>query len=153
MDARDKARTDLYLAQLRTQSAPNTPGFGSFRQQMSRTPGFPSLYTQDTKTSDDHYSAAEEGRARSPAFASPESATSSTSSPFKLQAPPVRVHNATPNPESYSSFAQERTMSPPPPEERIHDHVAAAPGEQTYDAVPIPGAYAPPTSSQQGQAF
>jgi len=27
MDIRDKARSDLYLAQLRTQSAPNTPGF------------------------------------------------------------------------------------------------------------------------------
>src|SRR5438876_94926 len=28
MYLRDKARSDLYLAQLRTQSAPNTPGFG-----------------------------------------------------------------------------------------------------------------------------
>lgn len=28
MDLRDKARSDLYLAQLRSQSAPNTPGFG-----------------------------------------------------------------------------------------------------------------------------
>lgn len=28
MDMRDRARSDLYLAQLRSQSAPNTPGFG-----------------------------------------------------------------------------------------------------------------------------
>ena len=28
MAVRDKARSDLYLAQLRSQSAPNTPGFG-----------------------------------------------------------------------------------------------------------------------------
>ena len=28
MDLRDRARSDLYLAQLRSQSAPNTPGFG-----------------------------------------------------------------------------------------------------------------------------
>jgi hypothetical protein len=30
MAVRDKARSDLYLAQLRSQSAPNTPNFGPF---------------------------------------------------------------------------------------------------------------------------
>lgn len=38
MDMRDKARSDLYLAQLRSQSAPNTPGFGP------KSPGFASYY-------------------------------------------------------------------------------------------------------------
>ncbi|KAG6009497.1 hypothetical protein E4U21_002133 [Claviceps maximensis] len=37
MDMRDRARSDLYLAQLRSQSAPNTPGFGP------KSPGF-SIY-------------------------------------------------------------------------------------------------------------
>ncbi len=52
-----------------------------------------------------------------------------------------------------------RAMSPPmspPPEERYHAHMAAAPGEQVYDAVPIPGAnYAPNSQGQNqpGQAF
>ncbi|KAL5313423.1 hypothetical protein ACEPPN_019156 [Leptodophora sp. 'Broadleaf-Isolate-01'] len=69
MDVRDRARSDVYLAQLRSQSTPNTPGFG------------------------------------------PMSPSSST------------------------------------PVERRIEHVSAAPSEQTYDAVPIPGACASPLSS------
>jgi len=41
----------------------------------------------------------------------------------------------------------------PPPEDRMHEHMAAAPGEQVYDAVPIPGANYAPGSQQHGQAF
>ena len=163
MDARDRARTDLYLAQLRTQSAPNTPGFA----QTPRTPGFPTML----KTPIDAYSAAEQGSSPSQQFVSPDSATSNTTaSPFKLQAPPIRVTKATPTTTSTEGFSvhdrvtysspsppTQRAMSPPmspPPEERMHDHMSAAPGEQVYDAVPIPGAnYAPTNQQQPGHAF
>ena len=169
MDARDRARTDLYLAQLRTQSAPNTPGFA----QTPRTPGFPSML----KTPTDQYSAAEQGMSHSSQqYVSPSSAT--TTSPFKLQAPPIRVTKATPTntaadgfsprQERFNSYSSpspppppmQRAMSPPmspPPEDRRHEHMAAAPGEQVYDSVPIPGAnYAPGSHQHQngmGQAF
>lgn len=55
MDARDKARSDLYLAQLRSQSAPNTPGFA----HTPRTPRFPTAMTEISK--EDPHSAAENG--------------------------------------------------------------------------------------------
>lgn len=153
MDARDRARTDLYLAQLRTQSAPNTPGFA----QTPRTPGFPSAKALDTNT--DIYSAAEQG-ASPTQFVSPKS--NATASPFKLQAPPIRVTKA-PTSASRDGFERQfSTSSPPPippmsppPEDRVHEHMSAAPGEVQYAAVPIPGAYVPPTTNQNppGQAF
>ena len=139
MDARDKARTDLYLAQLRTQSAPNTPGFA----QTPRTPAFPG-YNNKTY---DGYNNAEEDHSSPQQYVSPHSATSnSTSSPFRLQAPPIRVHHATPKPSAVETFASSSPPGSPPPqaEDRMHDHFHAAPGEQTYDAVPIPGAYQAP---------
>ncbi|KAG6004358.1 hypothetical protein E4U43_000756 [Claviceps pusilla] len=43
MDMRDRARSDLYLAQLRSQSAPNTPGFAP------KSPGF-SIYGHHPKS-------------------------------------------------------------------------------------------------------
>lgn len=152
MDARDKVRSDLYLAQLRSQSAPNTPGF----VHTSRTPGFPSHY----KSYADAYSQAEEGN--SPAQ---QTSPSSASSPFRLQAPPIRVQHATPKPSSPETFnavdsiPRSQTVSPPlgsplpRAEDRVHEHAAAAPGEQTYEAVPIPGAYSAPARGQPGQAF
>lgn len=158
MDARDKARTDLYLAQLRTQSAPNTPGFA----HTPRTPAFPGY---NNSKAYDAYSTAERGE--SPVHHSPLSAGSNTnSSPFRLQAPPIRVHHATPKPAASETFAAtddsnyNRAMSPPlgsplpKPEDRIHNHAEAADGEQTYAAVPIPGAYQTPARAPTpGQAF
>ncbi|KAL2417754.1 hypothetical protein ABEF95_004952 [Exophiala dermatitidis] len=158
MDARDRARTDLYLAQLRTQSAPNTPGFA----QTPRTPGFPTAQ----KSMDSNYCPeVERGPLSSPtqyAAVSPHSNT--TASPFKLQAPPIRVQHASPRQSGSEGFERSRagaSVSPPPqppmsppPEERVHEHVTAAPGEQTYESVPIPGAYAPHSNGQApGQAF
>ena len=149
MDARDRARTDLYLAQLRTQSAPNTPGFA----QTPRTPGFPTY-----NKSVDAYSLAEQGIHYAASTTAPTS--NATSSPFKLQAPPIRIHQATPKPPS-DGFEQQqpavRSISPPmspPPEVRVHEHMAGAAGEQQYEAVPIPGAYTPPHNQQTpGQAL
>lgn len=158
MDARDKARSDLYLAQLRSQSAPNTPGFA----HTPRTPRFP---TAMSEIKQDPHSAAEQGLAQPAAqFPSPTSATTAT--PFKLRAPPTRNTPKTPQsgfesvPTAASPPPPQSTSSPSPePIERRNDHVAAAPGEQVYEAVPIPGAYAPTTSSGQpigqgqGQAY
>lgn len=127
MDLRDKARSDLYLAQLRTQSAPNTPGF-PLRS--------PNPYQ-------DPHSAAENGEARNgdvtetTQFASKHQSFSQPK-PFTLQPPPIRVQNATPAP------AQDGFDNAPA---AVNEHVPAAPGEQTYDAVPIPGAYASPLAS------
>ncbi|KKY28085.1 hypothetical protein UCRPC4_g00665 [Phaeomoniella chlamydospora] len=135
MDVRDKARTDLYLAQLRSQSAPNTPGFA----MTPRSPYFP--------RNGDALSAAEAGQsygAHTQYVDATSPASSSGSKPFQLQPPPIRIHNATPKP------AQEGFDSAPlqsQKEERVNDHVDAAPGEQTYESVPIPGAYASPLTS------
>lgn len=146
MDARDRARSDLYLAQLRSQSAPNTPGFA----MTPRTPYFPSAADHDGGV--DAYSRAEEGDNTSIAYhqqqyntttaATAQSTPSAqTSSPFKLQAPPIKIHSATPRVQQ-DGFEPVTSNTPPMPQERLNEHIAAAPGEQVYDAVPIPGAYA-----------
>lgn len=147
MDARDKARSDLYLAQLRSQSAPNTPGFA----HTPRTPRFPIAMSE---VKQDPYSAAEQGFAPT-TYSSPTSA--STSTPFKLQAPPTR----TPKTQQVGFEPAPKSFSPPPQSpsleasERHNDHVAAAPGEQVYESVPIPGAYAPTSNHaiEHGQAY
>ncbi|KAI9844308.1 MAG: hypothetical protein M1838_002235 [Thelocarpon superellum] len=131
MDTRDKARTDLYLAQLRTQSAPNTPGFGP------TSPRFASEVKNDL-------SAAEEGLAEGAQYASKRESMVMTK-PFQLQRPPppIKVQHASPTtptggfepPASPGPLASPRKIAP------------SAPGEKTYDTVPIPGAYASPMAS------
>jgi hypothetical protein len=162
MDVRDRARSDLYLAQLRSQSAPNTPGFGPLSPSYSqhvKSPRFPpSVYNSAPQ--------AEEGFAGT-RFVEAKSTSQITTKPFALQPPPIKVHAATPKTPQNGFDAPPRATSPPtratspptratsppmkrvspPPAERRIEHVAAAPGEQTYDAVPIPGAYASPLSS------
>lgn len=127
MDLRDRARSDLYLAQLRTQSAPNTPGFQK---------NFPS------NVHDDPIDAAENGEYynSSTQFAQKHQSFS-TPKPFTLQPPPIRVQHATP-------ALQQDGFEPAP---TAQEHVPAAPGEQTYEAVPIPGAYASPLASPSYQ--
>ena len=123
MDLRDKARSDLYLAQLRTQSAPNTPGFGG-----PMSPRFGPRLTEE-----DMYSQAEKGDNSSTQFATQ---SPSQSKPFKLQPPPIRVLNATPKPSSDGFDG----VAPPL-------HSPAAPGERQFDAVLIPGSYASPLAT------
>ena len=112
MDLRDNARQDMYLAQLRSQSAPNTPGFGG---PMTPRPG------------EDRFSQAEKGESPSTQFA-----TSSEPKSFRLQPPPIRVQNATPK---LGSDGFDNAASAPL-------HWAAAPGEPLYETVPVPGSYA-----------
>ena len=144
MDARDRARTDLYLAQLRSQSAPNTPGFAQTPRtphhataSTPRTPGFPSMNREKSAADDDNTQ-----------YVSTTPRSGTTTSPFKLQAPPIKIHHATPrSPQDGFEPATTSSLPPPPssppPQDRMNDHVSAAPGEQQYAAVPIPGAYAP----------
>lgn len=133
MDRRDKARSDLYLAQLRMQTAPNTPGF-------PRTPK--PAYGPSSPPPQDVYSAAENGEVKSShtQYASPRSPTRPQAA-FHLQPPPVRVQHATPK------STQAEFPAPDPPSQASNDHMGAAPGERTYEAVPIPNAYSSPVTS------
>jgi len=139
MDVRDRARSDLYLAQLRSQSAPNTPGFGPLSPSYSthmKSPRFPpSTYAQAGQ--------AEEGFAGARFVEAKPAGYQSEKKPFTLQAPPIKVHSATPK-SAQGGFSSLPARAVSPPQERVVEHVAAAPGEQTYDSVPIPGAYASP---------
>jgi len=140
MDVRDRARSDLYLAQLRSQSAPNTPGFGplspSFSQHV-KSPRFPPSVYQT-------FPIAEEGFVQpGTQFVEAKPTTQQPAKPFTLQPPPIKVHAATPK-TPQNGFDAPRSESRT--ENRI-EHVPAAPGEQTYAAVPIPGAYASPLAS------
>jgi hypothetical protein len=142
MDTRDNARSDLYLAQLRLQSAPNTPGFAGFSSYPPKSPFYAAAPV-------DAYSAAEKGQAPTQTqYASPASPTRPTPS-FQLQAPPIRVQQATPQ-SAQGEFSPRQSHSPsPPPQHRApspqsQSQYVNAPGEQTYAAVPIPGAYGSP---------
>ncbi|KAF7929531.1 uncharacterized protein EAE98_005449 [Botrytis deweyae] len=140
MAIRDRARSDLYLAQLRSQSAPNTPGFGPLSpsySQYAKSPKFPPSAYQNGPD-------AEEGHGTRFVEAKPYGGMSAAK-PFTLQAPPIKVQSATPKMDQGGFEAQ--TPPPPPPQQqqqRVVEHVDAAPGEQTYASVPIPGAYASP---------
>lgn len=182
MDMRDRARSDLYLAQLRSQSAPNTPGFGGGPKspafsQYALSPRFPP--SQFKSLSDISESSpvaaaaapvpftpggrnipasaviAEPPSAFTPAVSGRSAAAAEGSSrPFVLQAPPPKAPSATPK------LGQGAFRTPPPTTATFHqaEHGPVAPGEQQYEAVPIPGAYAdaavksPPPAGQAGFA-
>ncbi|KAI0842184.1 hypothetical protein F5Y06DRAFT_170210 [Hypoxylon sp. FL0890] len=143
MDLRDRARSDLYLAQLRSQSAPNTPGFGP------KSPSF-SQYAMSPRFPPNTYaslSEIEEGPSFTPGaqIVEPQSsfATQSKPAPFKLQAPPSKAPSATPK-LGQGAFRTPTTPTAPGfgSSANVNEHGPVAPGEVQYDAVPIPGAYA-----------
>jgi len=157
MDMRDKARSDLYLAQLRSQSAPNTPGFGG-----PKSPAF-SQYALSPRFAPQTYRSLgdiEDGSHASPftpgghiiepqsSFQSQASSPSSvTKQPFKLQAPPNKSKSATPKLNQGGFSPVDTTSQQPLPfqqtqTENTNEHAPVAAGEIQYDAVPIPGAYA-----------
>lgn len=162
MAARDRARSDLYLAQLRFRSAPNTPGGPlSPRDGGWRAPVDYSSYKNATTV--------EEGEILRYVDADHKPQPP----PFKLQAPPIRIIGATPKIQQLgfqpvvqvTTTTRERSPSPDQrsplllaeeaaPREVQQEHFAAvAPGEQIYASVPIPGAYEAPLSPgyQAGQ--
>ncbi|KAI1345252.1 hypothetical protein F5Y15DRAFT_410919 [Xylariaceae sp. FL0016] len=142
MDMRDRARSDLYLAQLRSQSAPNTPGFGPKSPAFSQyalSPRFPpNTYTSLSDISETHAPVfTPGGRMPEPtsAFAGQDSANKPA--PFKLQAPPQKAPSATPK---LGSGAFRAPSGPSTPDQS--QAAPMAPGEQIYEDVAIPGAYA-----------
>lgn len=143
MAMRDKARSDLYLAQLRSQSAPNTPGFGPLSPRSGGwrpPPGHPQHQYYDPQSAAENGDADKVQYAYAREIAQPQ--------PFTLGAPPIKVTGATPHVEQAGFEAPTRTQTSSPPvspgfPERQNDHVGAAPGEQQYASVPIPGAYQP----------
>ncbi|KAI1083146.1 hypothetical protein F5B20DRAFT_596307 [Whalleya microplaca] len=149
MDLRDRARSDLYLAQLRSQSAPNTPGFGPKSPAFSQYAMSPRLPPSTYRSLSD----VSEGPSFTPAaqVVEPPSAfaaqakPAAADKPFKLQAPPVKAPSATPK-LGQGAFRTPTTPNAPEPHfgnaSTVQEHGPVAPGEQQYDAVPIPGAYA-----------
>ncbi|KAI5195208.1 hypothetical protein AUEXF2481DRAFT_34100 [Aureobasidium subglaciale EXF-2481] len=148
MAVRDRARSDLYLAQLRSQSAPNTPGLngplsprdGGWRPPVDYYKAGPSVEAGITE---------DEGIRYVDAFQQPP-----LPKPFMLQPPPSK--GLTPKmqqtgftPLNYTSPTDSRSPSPiqMQPIEQRQGHFGAAPGEQVYESVPIPGSYGSPLSS------
>lgn len=164
MDIRDRARSDLYLAQLRTQSAPNTPGFGplspSYSQHM-KSPRFPpAAYTSmgdiEEGLRKDSYVAP------GTRFVEAKPKSQKVQKPFALQPPPIKVQAATPKtPQTGFAVATLRQHSPPLrqtseqplQQETRTEHAPIAPGEHIYGDVPIPGAYAATSPGPQQQVF
>ncbi|KAF1984558.1 hypothetical protein K402DRAFT_395576 [Aulographum hederae CBS 113979] len=159
MQRRDTARSDLYLAQLRSQSAPNTPGFGPLSPRdggWRAPPGHPG-YNPNVPAAGSYNPNADDIEASAGAdndggvqYAVKQPLQFAQPKPFALQAPPIRVQNATPRaPQGGFEHVPSRDNSPSPPlppqspgfMERQNDHVPAAPGETQYAAVPIPGSY------------
>lgn len=158
MDSRDKARTDLYLAQLRNQSAPNTPGFGGPKSpalsNYALSPRFPETGFQSMS---DGSNAAQSpfspggkslvepqsGFATRNGLGSSPSSPTSPDRPFKLQMPPQKAPSATPKQTQQSAFgAAAAATSAPPKGSKPVVNAPMAPGEIQYEAVAIPEAYA-----------
>lgn len=147
MAVRDRARSDLYLAQLRSQSVPNTPGFNQN--------GLPSAREGGWRPPVDPLSQAENGESRTQdgRFVVVEPKTFAAPKPFTLAPAPIKAKENTPKISQVGFGAP--TPSPPPPmpsvspvqQEQRQEHVPAAPGERSYGQVSIPGAYAAPMAS------
>ena len=148
MANRDRARSDLYLAQLRSQSAPNTPGLAA--PYSARDGGW--------KPPADYFNNPQEVEDGAVQYVNADQKQQPAQ--FRLQPAPIKIPGSTPKMQQVgftpvqSSFGN-RTPSPPnqrsplmadAPTETQQDHFHAAPGEQVYEAVAIPGAYEAPLS-------
>lgn len=138
MDMRDKARSDLYLAQLRSQSAPNTPGFGPKSPAFSQyalSPRFPPSAYKNIGEVEEGASPFTPGGKR---LVIPQSSFTPSQAGFKLQAPPTRANPATPvTPKG--GFPAETNVPPAP---KVNAPAPTVEDEEQYESVPIPGAYA-----------
>lgn len=151
MARRDAARSDLYLAQLRSQSAPNTPGFGpaSPRSGGWIPPPLASAKSGIYSSKEAEAAADEEGIQ----YATVPTRTFTPPKPFSLQPPPIKIHAATPKldgdeftPVAVAPSFGSTPRSPTPPNmsvsEVVNDHAPVAQGERQYGAVAIPGSHA-----------
>jgi len=159
MAMRDRARSDLYLAQLRAQSAPNTPGFPMSPGLLSPRDGGwapPQGYDdynadkKAKKASEAGFTIEEEGVQ----YATVPARKIKTPAPFTLQAPPLAKKknpgvDSTPTSPAPMTPAQNSQMSKAM-DARRQSHVPAAPGEMQYGSVAIPGAYTPLSPAAPG---
>ncbi|KAF2666036.1 hypothetical protein BT63DRAFT_47411 [Microthyrium microscopicum] len=127
MAARDRARSDLYLAQLKFQSAPNTPGLPggllSPRDGGWQPPQGYESYNQERQMEDGE--AGYDEKFDNGRFVTINERKFTEPAPFALQAPPSKA------PKANKSEASTPT-----------EYVApVAPGEVQYGEVAIPGAY------------
>lgn len=159
MAKRDTARSDLYLAQLRSQSAPNTPGIASPRDG-GYNPMFSPRFVGMAEKNTDELSTAEEGDAN---VRYVSATPPSSQKPFTLQTPPLKkvtpklaqggferpvpaifttgtADGAEPSPAQLSPWSPAKIEEPEP----VHHETG---GSSKYEAVPIPGAYASPINS------
>ncbi|OAA78221.1 hypothetical protein LEL_05044 [Akanthomyces lecanii RCEF 1005] len=161
MDMRDRARSDLYLAQLRSMSAPNTPGFAAAGPKSPDFYGPKSPALSSYAMSPRHPpAAAYQNMGAIPEAASPftpggnnvvvpASQFNAPSPGFKLQRPPTKAPSATPK-LGQGAFTPTSTTPATPSAPDFAAAVAAsqqqhapqAADEPVYDSVPIPGAYA-----------
>jgi hypothetical protein len=147
MNMRDRARSDLYLAQLRSQSAPNTPGFMMSPGILSpRDGGW--VPPQGFNSFNDDKRAAKAAEA---GFAVEEEGVQYATIPekkaaapalFTLQKPPLAKKKLGHNTSIDSTPSSPEPLTAAELEERRRSHVPAAPGEVQYGQVAIPGAYA-----------
>jgi len=156
MARRDTARSDLYLAQLRSQSAPNTPGFGPTSPRSGGwipPAGHPTYFNGKVPAtpSKDIDGSSDSGSEQEGVQYATAPRTFNQPQPFSLQPPPIRIHTATPrlNTDGFSPITQ---IAPAPAhpdaiEQTINEHAPLAAGEAQYAAVSIPGAYASPLNS------
>ncbi|PHH79731.1 hypothetical protein CDD80_3974 [Ophiocordyceps camponoti-rufipedis] len=143
MDLRDRARSDLYLAQLRSQSAPNTPGYGGPKSpslsHYAMSPRHPPVAYRNLSDIDEANPFTPGGH-----VVQPQSQFSAPIPGFKLQPPPAKAPSATPktNQTAFAPNPVPLIRTPSPPGQTVTQHAPQAADEPTYEAVPIPGAYA-----------
>lgn len=156
MAARDRARSDHYLSQLRAQSAPNTPGLHkapySAREGGWRPPTDESYNAaptvEDGNGTTQYVSATPKPsttapfRLQKPPLKTPSSATSTTPPTKAAFSPIVREESRTPSPDvNQRSPLMAKILPPAGRREQQQEHFAAAPGEVVYEDVAIPEAY------------
>ena len=138
MASRDRARSDLYIAHLR--SGPNTPAPYSARDGGWKPPVDYYESAPQVEDGPDGTQYVNMDRKQQPA-------------PFRLQSPPLKGNTPkmqqvgfTPidttgrDPNTMQEDQNSPLMAPPETETR-QEHFHAAPGEQVYEQVAIPGAY------------
>lgn len=152
MAVRDKARSQLYMSQMKSPSNPYFPQSpGAAGPSSPREGGYNPMYSPRFAPGNrDATDAAEKGQVMpdpSTHFGSLAGALAPAPAKFTLSKPPTKSPKVTQ--KSFDSSASSPASPVPPkiPTVTVNEHVDAAPGEQTYGAVPIPGAYASPVQS------
>lgn len=160
MAVRDRARSDLYLAQLRAQSAPGTPAPFSPRDGGYKAPNLAS-YVNGPDIEEGVQYVDPDHKAEPKAFqlqAPPTKVTGATPKMQQMGFAPIQsnslpsIHRAPAPPSINTSFSQPIPVQPTvtSPSESRQEHFGAAPGEQVYEPVAIPGAYNPVSPTHTG---